>query len=172
MPLLVPASTDVLSAMITPVVLISATGTLILSTSNRLARVIDRVRKLTEQADALTPPTGTLDDEAADKRQLIVRSLEMLMRRLRLLQSALFTLYSSVGLLVGSSLALGLTGVLGRGAEWLPVTLGLLGAAGLFFASLQLLREVRLAVRTMHMETGYARRLVARRTGVPSPPPA
>lgn len=163
--------TDVLSAMITPVVLISASGTLILSTSNRLARVMDRVRKLTEQADALTPPAGTLDDEAADKRELIVRSLEKLMVRLRLLQSALFVLYASVGLLVGASLALGLTGALGHQSAWLPVALGLVGATGLLFASVQLVREVRAAVRTMHLETEYARRLVARRTGVPAPPP-
>lgn len=150
MPPLTPAGpADVLSAMITPVVLISASGTLILSTSQRLARVMDRVRKLTEQADALTPPAGTLDDEAADKRAVVVGSLEKLMSRLRLLQAALLTLYSAVGLLVGSSLALGLTGAIGREAAWLPVALALLGAAGLFAACVLLLGEVRAAVRTM-----------------------
>ena len=35
-----------LSAMITPAVLISACGTLIFSTSNRLGRIVDRVREL------------------------------------------------------------------------------------------------------------------------------
>jgi len=34
---------NILSAMITPAVLISACGTLIFSTSTRLARVVDRV---------------------------------------------------------------------------------------------------------------------------------
>ena len=43
-----PASSlSILSAMITPAVLISACGTLILSTSNRLSRSTDRVRSLT-----------------------------------------------------------------------------------------------------------------------------
>ena len=172
MPPLTPGSADVLGAMITPVVLISACGTLILSTSNRLARVMDRVRKLTEAADALTPPAGTLDDEAADKRQLIVQSLDKLLVRLRLLQTALFVLYASVGMLVAASLTLGLTGAFGRQVAWLPTTLGLVGASGLLFASVQLVREVRAAVRTMRMETEYAQRLIARRTGVPAPPPA
>jgi hypothetical protein len=164
--------TEILGAMITPVVLISASGTLILSTSNRLARVMDRVRKLTEAADALTPPAGTLDDEAADKRELIVQSLSKLLVRLRLLQTALFVLYASVGVLVASSLSLGLTGIVGREVAWLPTGLGLLGASGLLFASVQLVREVRAAVRTMKMETEYAQRLIARRTGVPPPPAA
>jgi hypothetical protein len=37
---------DLLSAMITPAVLISACGTLIVSTSSRLARIVDRARGL------------------------------------------------------------------------------------------------------------------------------
>ncbi len=35
---------SVLTAMITPALLLSACGTLILSTSNRLARIVDRIR--------------------------------------------------------------------------------------------------------------------------------
>jgi len=41
------AGLTVLTAMITPALLISASGTFVLSTSNRLSRVIDRVRRLT-----------------------------------------------------------------------------------------------------------------------------
>ncbi|HET7711316.1 MAG TPA: DUF2721 domain-containing protein, partial [Thermoanaerobaculia bacterium] len=37
---------SVLSAMITPAVLILASGSLILTTSNRLTRVVDRVREM------------------------------------------------------------------------------------------------------------------------------
>jgi len=37
-------------AMITPAVLISASGTLVLSTGNRLGRIVDRVRVLTAEA--------------------------------------------------------------------------------------------------------------------------
>ena len=37
---------EFLTAMVTPTLLISATGSLVLSTSTRLGRVIDRVREL------------------------------------------------------------------------------------------------------------------------------
>ncbi|MCV4614792.1 DUF2721 domain-containing protein, partial [Escherichia coli] len=37
---------EFLTAMITPALLISATGSLVLSTSTRLGRVVDRVREL------------------------------------------------------------------------------------------------------------------------------
>ena len=37
---------EFLTAMVTPALLISATGSLVLSTSTRLGRVVDRVREL------------------------------------------------------------------------------------------------------------------------------
>jgi hypothetical protein len=43
----------VLTAMITPAVLISACGALILSTSTRLGRVVDRVRMLIERFEEM-----------------------------------------------------------------------------------------------------------------------
>lgn len=51
-------SLSVLSAMITPAVLISACGTLIFSTSTRLARIVDRVRELTRAIES-----ASKDDE-------------------------------------------------------------------------------------------------------------
>ena len=48
------SSLAVLTAMITPAVLISASGTMILSTSTRLGRVVDRVRSLSDRLRRLT----------------------------------------------------------------------------------------------------------------------
>jgi len=42
----IPVFPEVLGAMITPAVLISASGVLVLSTSNRVGRTVDRVRAL------------------------------------------------------------------------------------------------------------------------------
>ena len=44
---------SLLTAMLTPAVLISACGTLILSTSMRLARIVDRVRELGEKSEEI-----------------------------------------------------------------------------------------------------------------------
>ena len=46
------AAIAVLTAMITPAVLISACGSMILSTSGRLGRVVDRVRALSDRLEA------------------------------------------------------------------------------------------------------------------------
>ena len=89
---------DILGAMITPAVLISASGTLVLSTSNRLGRVVDRIRKLTEQAEELPDESAT--EEIVEKRALIADQIGWLTRRLRLLQTAIIFFYASIGMLV------------------------------------------------------------------------
>ena len=67
------SSLEVLTAMITPAVLISASGTMILSTSTRLGRVVDRVRSLSDRLQA--PPeddakTDLLEEKRANAKQV------------------------------------------------------------------------------------------------------
>jgi hypothetical protein len=52
-----PAPIEVLGAMITPAVLISGGSMLVMSTSNRLARVIDRIRLLLAESERLAAST-------------------------------------------------------------------------------------------------------------------
>ena len=49
---------EFLTAMITPALLISATGSLVLSTSTRLGRVVDRVRSLSDRVEELAKLEG------------------------------------------------------------------------------------------------------------------
>src|SRR3954454_11641555 len=98
---------EILGAMITPAVLISASGTLVLSTSNRLGRVVDRIRALTTEAEGL--PAVSAEPEVVEKRLLIADQIGFLTVRLQLLQTAIIILYSAIGLLVGASLAIGLS---------------------------------------------------------------
>ena len=56
-----PSALTILTSMITPALLISATGTFILSTSNRLGRVVDRVRVIAEKMDGLMHASGGLE---------------------------------------------------------------------------------------------------------------
>lgn len=160
-PLELPKGPGILGAMITPVVLISAGGTLVLSTSNRLGRVVDRIRKLTAEAEEIEDgkvPAGRVDD----KRALIRDQLAQLLKRLHYLQTAITTLYTSIGLLVGTSLSIGLTFATHRAEEWLPTAFGLAGATALFYATTLLVRETRVAVRSTLVEIGYTSRLVDR----------
>lgn len=156
---------DVLAAMITPAVLISASGTLVLSTSNRLGRVVDRIRKLTTEAEAL--PDGVATDEVVEKRALIADQIGWLTQRLRLLQRTIITLYTAIGLLVGSSLTVGLSGMTNGALGWVPVGFGILGATALLVGAGMLVREARLAVRGTLYELDFVRRIVARKTTMP-----
>ena len=61
------AAIAVLTAMITPAVLISACGSMILSTSGRLGRVVDRVRALSDRLEATTDQGDSKQHTNANK---------------------------------------------------------------------------------------------------------
>jgi hypothetical protein len=158
------AATEVLGAMITPALLISASGTLVLSTSNRLSRVVDRVRVLALDAEQLAfaehPPA--LDD----RRALIISQLQGLSARALILRSALAALYSAVGFLVATSIGVGVITLLHWRGGWLAIALALLGACALLWGSVLLVREGRLAIGSTLEEVNYVRRVIA---GLPEP---
>jgi hypothetical protein len=144
--------------MITPAVLISASGTLVLSTSNRLSRVVDRVRALSGEAErsrSLAPTAPT-----ARRATLISSQLNQLSARVLLLRSAMTSLYSAIGLLVATSISVGLIVLLQWSGEWLAVVLGLSGACALLYGSFLLVREARLAIVSTLEEMAYAREIV------------
>jgi hypothetical protein len=146
------SASEVLSAMITPALLISASGTLVLSTSNRLSRVVDRVRLLSNDADAL-PTDSTFDA----KRSLIASQLSDLVSRALILRSALAVLYMAIGFLVATSIGAGLLAALGLGYAWVPIGLAMFGACALLWGSVLLVREGRLAIASTLEEVRYIR---------------
>jgi len=146
---------SVLSAMITPAVLISACGTLILSTSNRLGRSTDRVRSLTRRFKELVTPEGQQEPLAREEKRLIIAQLPKITRRVALIHRSLTAFYASVGLLVLSSVITGGSALLGVDAAVLPVVLAILGAAVLLYASLQLTVEAQLSNQTTRAEMRF-----------------
>jgi len=161
------SSLAVLTAMITPAVLISASGTMILSTSTRLGRVVDRVRSLSSRLRRLTSKEE--DSEFfEEERAMLYDQLDKLTSRSRLLQRALTTFYLAVGVFVATSLAIGAVAFFfarglstGRGA-WLPVAMGLIGALFLLYGSTLLVFEARLALSTTHAEMDFIWRTTKR----------
>src|SRR5207244_8131639 len=82
------SSLAVLTAMITPAVLISASGTMILSTSTRLGRVVDRTRSLSDRLRRLTTEEET-SEFLEEERAMLYVQLDKLTSRSRLLQRGL-----------------------------------------------------------------------------------
>ncbi|GAA5513456.1 hypothetical protein Dcar01_02191 [Deinococcus carri] len=146
---------SVLTAMITPAVLISGAGTLLMSTSTRLGRATDRVRHLTARFKVLVSEEGRQEALARQEKQMIIRQLPRLTRRSRMLQRAMTSLYLAVALLVLTSILIGASSLLERPPGPAPVILALLGAAALAYAALLLSYETRLSARTTQEEMGF-----------------
>src|SRR5205085_2063982 len=144
----------VLTAMITPAVLISACGSLILSTSTRLGRVVDRVRELSDRFERMAH-----DDKeialAKEKRAMIFDQLDRLTSRARILQRSMTSFYLALGIFVATSFAIGMVAILHTRQGWIPVALGLLGAAFLFYGSILQILEARLALATTYREMDF-----------------
>ena len=145
----------VLSAMITPAVLLLATGSLIMTTSNRSTRCVDRVRERAAELEEL----GDQQDEHTDvKRQHLYKQLEVNTRRARLLQKALSRLYLAIGAFVATSVSIGVVALLHVNVGYVPLVLGFIGAVLLFSASVYLILESRLALTTTYAEMDYISR--------------
>jgi hypothetical protein len=144
--------------MITPAVLISACGALILSTSTRLGRVVDRVRDLSDRFEVLAQSEGEIA-LAEERRAVFFDQLDKLTSRARILQRSMTVFYMALGLFVATSVAIGLVAFAGPRASWLPVILGLAGASFLFYGSVILILEARLAFSAVTSEMDFIWRL-------------
>ena len=141
----------VLSAMITPAVLILASGSLISTTSSRLIRCVDRVREMADELEALAESPKFTEQ----KREILYMQLKTNTRRARLLQHAMARLYIGISFFIGTSVSIGVVALLPVDVGWIPLILGFLGAGLLFSASVHLIFESRLALATTFAEMDY-----------------
>jgi hypothetical protein len=139
--------------MITPVVLILAAGQLILTTSQRLARSVERARKLSDQFEQLGQQESSSQNQ--QKKTLLYQLLLKAALRSRKLQQALSLLYVALSVFVATSVVIGALEALGILAVWVPVVLGLMGTALMFYATVLLIAETRLALGAVEKEMSY-----------------
>jgi len=156
---LTPALT-VLTAMITPAVIISACASLISSTSSQANRVVDRLLAWSDEFAALAAESP-MTDATDERRAMVFDQLNQLTSRARLLQRSVATFHLTLGLFVGTSVAVGLDGLAWLvGLDWqrlavLPVGLSLLGAGSLLYGCVLLVREEHLAVKATNAEMDF-----------------
>ena len=151
----------VLSLIVAPAILTNASSVLAMSTSNRLARAVDRARELARQIEG---PRVLADDDTA----LRLRDLSVTEDRAVLLVRALRSLYSALGAfafatllsLVGAVSARFSSGPVVLALEIVAVLAGAVAVAALVNGSLLLLRETSMAVDMLGERT---RALRARR---------
>lgn len=145
----------ILTSMITPAVLISACAGLILSTSVRLGRVVDRVRALSETFEEMTRKQASEVVLYEDRLTLTFTQLDWLTSRARHLQRAMTTFYLSLGLFVATSVAIGVAAAAEGRFVMLPIVFGMVGVALLFVGTILLGFEATLALRSIHAEMDF-----------------
>lgn len=151
-----------LTAMITPALFMTANGSLIISTSNRMSRIVDRIRVLNELSDVLCRGE-TKQDFAAERLQHYQDQLRQLLRRADLIRISLIVLYMAFGSFVGTSLAISLDVQLGHSVAALPTALAITGVCLLFLSAVNLVREALTALRGNRDEIRFYQGLRARR---------
>ncbi len=144
----------VLTAMITPAVLISACGALIFSTSSRLGRVIDRVRTLSERFQQLAADPDK-DEMFEERRQLIFTQLDRQTSRARLIQRAMVAFYSALGVFVATSVAIALISAFAKNYTWVAAACGLIGGMFMLYGSMLLIVESRMALSAIMTEMDF-----------------
>ena len=151
------SSLEFLTAIVTPTLLIGAVGSLVLSTSTRLGRVVDRVRDLEKRLGELIYVEDKSEVPLYDKRvEVIIDLLDKVTSRARILQRCMVTFYMSLGMFVATSVAIGIVPFTGNPRyNMIPVVLGLAGACFLFYGSVLLILEARLALSTIHGEMDF-----------------
>ena len=146
---------EFLTAMVTPTLLISATGSLVLSTSTRLGRVVDRVRELEKRLSDLI----TSDDKSAIalyelRIDTVVGLLDKVTSRARLLQRAMVTFYYGLGFFVLTSVTIAAAAFFNT-YRWVPIPVGNVGILFLFWGSILMLLETRMATATVNAEMDF-----------------
>jgi hypothetical protein len=139
----------VLSFIVAPAILTNAASVLAMSTSNRLARAVDRARELSKQLESEDRPSP---DTARRLRELSVaeeRAL-MLLRALRSFYTALGGFASAALLsLVGAVMVSMGVEMLVVPFEVIAVLAGLLAVGALVQGSIVLVRETTIAVQVL-----------------------
>ncbi|MGB7202608.1 MAG: DUF2721 domain-containing protein [Pyrinomonadaceae bacterium] len=146
---------EFLTAMVTPALLISATGSLVLSTSTRLGRVVDRVRQLEDRLSELIYLEDKNDVPLYDKRvEVIVDLLDKVTSRSRILQRAMQAFYYGLGFFVLTSVTIAIAAFFST-YRWVPIPIGIVGIMFLFWGSMLMLLETRMATATVNTEMDF-----------------
>lgn len=146
---------EFLTAMVTPALLISATGSLVLSTSTRLGRVVDRVRALEIRLGEMIYVDNKDEVPLYEKRvEVIVDLLDKVTSRSRLLQRAMTTFYYGLMFFILTSVAIAVVG-LANVYRWMPIPIGIVGIMFLFYGSILMLKETRMATASVNAEMDF-----------------
>jgi hypothetical protein len=152
-----------LSLIVAPAILTNASSLLILSTSNRLARAVDRARQLSQQIEA----AGDTNDAVMTRRLAELTTTET---RSLLLVRALRNSYVAISGFASATLISLLGAVLSETGPWLvgkvfellAVAAGVVAVGSMILAAIGLFRDAQMAVEVVQARAAGLRDRVAR----------
>jgi hypothetical protein len=144
-----------LTLIVAPAILTNASTLLVLSTSNRLARTLDRARKLTDEFEQREAGGEFLEGmylrelhSAEDRTLILMRSLQAFYFALGGFAGAAFL--SLIGAVLATS-----TNPFLRGIEIFAVGVGTTAVGALVYGSALLVKETKIAVRIIHEQAQH-----------------
>jgi hypothetical protein len=151
----------VLSLIVAPAILTNASTVLAMSTSNRLARAVDRARELARQLDDPNLAAGSEGSRRLHELAVNETRAVLLIRVLRSFYMALagFAVATLVSL-IGAVAASAEQGTAVRVLELVAVGAGAAAVGALVHGATLLLKETRLAVAILHERSEQVRRRI------------
>lgn len=143
---MIPVETFIptLQLAVSPVILISAVGLLILTINNRMAHSVDRARKLTHEKESAS----------AEIRTKISGQIKIIYRRLRIIRSAMVLILSSALASALLIISLFITALIGWQVIWLYITMFAIALSCLIGGLILFIYDVNNGLEALRIELG------------------
>jgi hypothetical protein len=150
-----PVALQTIQAVLTPALLISACGLLLLGLNNRYAIVVNRVRLLNDEKRRKLVAPETIDREYVDavRFESLMRQIPSLLIRANHLRHALMHLWIGVICYLVTSLCLGASLFVYGGLATLAVAIFMTGIIFAVVGVVYALMDISLAQKVLHLES-------------------
>ena len=125
---------------------------------------MDRVRALSERLESMISE-GAPEILYKERQSLMQNQVELQSKRANLLQRSLELFYIAGGIFVATSVAIGLASVAFSHFSWVPLVLGIVGACFMFYATILLIIETKLAAASLKTEIEFFNQLAKHHLG-------
>ena len=125
---------------------------------------MDRVRALSEKLENMIRE-GAPEILYKERQSLMQNQVELQSKRAKLLQRSLELFYIAGGIFVATSVAIGLASVAFSQFSWVPLVLGIVGACFMFYATILLIIETKLAAASLNTEIEFFNQLAKHHLG-------
>lgn len=159
---------EMISASVVPVVIISACGLLCLAFYNRLGVVVARLRSLQRERLVEYKELFVLEEKKSSSlkiqdAQQFLHSLELqtaeVMKRAMFLRNCIFCLIGAICILILTSLLIGIS-VVFPAIGVIAMCFFILGLLLVFYGLIFALKEIKIALDPIKMESGFIQRLI------------